>query len=313
MKISLLDLISTPVPVLNSLGVKTRVGLSSEDPMVIRRPSEEYQAYLTVYSPEGVLLARPHLGEIPPNRRKFFDVSAIAGEFVPNGDHLSVVHRVPRSLLVKVSSVDELLEVDKPPDYSFFRSLVEYSYPGGGNGSVIYETPPFLNVPRTGRPPSNTLSFTSKVVLTEVVNTYVVLIHYSMDPSYTKVCEYNFILFSMAGEPVTSGRLSLGPFSVGVIDVAGLIPSVAFQEALDPSDGLAPFTFVGFSEQASLPTLIVNAARNLGAVSVEHIHPAQEYLLPSDVNQRRSVKSNAIHRWEAKFRSIGTAGGGRPS
>jgi hypothetical protein len=151
------------------------------------------------------------------------------------------------------------------------------------------------------------------VVLSEAVNTYVVLIHYSMDPTYTNVCKYDYILFSMAGEPVASDRLSLGPFSVRVIDVAGVVPTGAFQQALDPSDGLAPFTFVGFSEQASVPTLIVNAAQHLGAVSVEHIHPAQEYLLPLDTNQRRTVKSNAIHRWEARSRSVGTEGGSRPS
>jgi hypothetical protein len=311
MKISLLNLISTPVAVLNSLGVKVRVGLSSEDPMVVRRPSEEYQAYLTIYSPEGVLLARPRLGEIPPNRRKFFDVSAIARELVPNGDHLCVVHRVPSSLLARVSHVEEPLEVDQPPDYAVYRSLVEYSYRGGGNGSVIYETPPALNVPRVGRPSSNTLSFTSKVVLSEVVNTYVVLIHYSMDPSYSKVCQYDFILFSISGEPVVSQRLSLGPFSVLVIDVAGVIPAGAFQQALDPSDGLATFTFLGFSEQASVPALIVNASQQLGAVSVEHIHPAQEYLLPRDANQRLTVKSNAMHQWEAKFRSIHNMEGAR--
>jgi hypothetical protein len=151
------------------------------------------------------------------------------------------------------------------------------------------------------------------VVLSEAVNTYVVLIHYSMDSTYTNVCQYNFILFSMAGEPVASDRLSLGPFSVRVIDVAGVVPAGAFQQALDPSDGLAPFTFVGFSEQASLPTLIVNAAQHLRAVTVEHIHPAQEYLMPPDWNQRRTVKSNVIRQWEAISRSVGTEGGGRPS
>jgi hypothetical protein len=300
-KIPLLDLISTPVPVLNSLGVRVRVGLSSEDPTVFRHPSEEYQAYLTVYSPEGVLLGRHHLGEIPPNRRKFFDVSAIAQKQVPNGDHLSVVHRVPSSLLDKVSSVDELLEMEKPPDYSFFRSLVEYSYPGGGNGSIIYETPPFLNVPRKGKPPSDTLSFTSKIVISQMVNTYVVLVHHSQDPSYRAVCDYHFFVLSRAGEPVVTETLRLGPFSVRPVDIGGLIPPDVMEQARDAADGLAAFTYVGFSDQASVITLVINASKHLGAISVEHCHPAQEYLLPWDAADRRTIKSEAVRLWKAKL------------
>ena len=53
MRISPLNLISTPMAVLNTVGVDLRVGLSSEDPMVGRNPSEPYEAYLSIYSPEG--------------------------------------------------------------------------------------------------------------------------------------------------------------------------------------------------------------------------------------------------------------------
>ena len=63
MRISPLNLISTPIAVLNSVGLNLRVGLSSEDPMVGRNPSETYAAYLSVYSPGGVLLERQHLGD----------------------------------------------------------------------------------------------------------------------------------------------------------------------------------------------------------------------------------------------------------
>ena len=104
MRVSPLNLISTPVPVLNSLGLRLRVGLSSEDPMVGRHPTEAYEAYLSVYSPEGPLMERTHLGQILPSRRRFFDVSAIAGRLIPNVDHLAVVHRIPSRLMDPVTS-----------------------------------------------------------------------------------------------------------------------------------------------------------------------------------------------------------------
>lgn len=101
MQVHLLNLISTPVPVLNSLGLELSVGLSSEDPVVGRRLSEPYRAYLSVYSPEGKWLNRCDLGEIPPNRRRLFPLSALTRELVPAGDHLVVVHRVPARLVPK--------------------------------------------------------------------------------------------------------------------------------------------------------------------------------------------------------------------
>lgn len=303
MNISLLDLISAPIPVLNSLGVNLRLGLSSEDPMVMRHPPEQYRAYLTVYSPEGVLMERLTLGDIPPERRQFFDISSIARELVPQGDHLCVVHRVPFSLLSQVSHVEEPLDVGHPPDYSMFRSLVEYSFSDGGNGSVIYETPPALNIRKAGRPPSNTLTFTSKVVISELVNTYVVLIHYSMDPRYSQICDYRFGIFSMDGTPIVSDSLSMGPFSVQIIDVGRLLPKTELEKSRHSGDGLATFTFVGFTDQASVPSLVINASHQLRAISVEHTHPAQEYLLPKDLEQWRTVKSNAVEQWKYKLAS----------
>ena len=160
MRTSLLNLISTPVPVLNALGLNLRVGLSSEDPMVGRHPSEPYEAYLSVYSPEGLLLERVHLGQIPANRRRFFDISVITRRLVPDLDHLTVVHRIPSRMSPESSDLEDEIEMSVEPDYSLFRSLIEYSYPEGGNGSVIYETPPRLNAGTSGHRSSNTLTFT---------------------------------------------------------------------------------------------------------------------------------------------------------
>jgi hypothetical protein len=299
MKVSLLSLITTPFPVLNSLGMGSRVGLSSDDPTALRHTDEEYQAYLSVYSSEGVLDQRIYLGAIPPNRRKLFDISSLTHQFVPGGDHLCVVHRVPSNLLAQVTDVEEPLELEHLPDYYMYRSLIEYSYPRGGNGSVVYETPPALNVSRTGRPTSETLTFSSKIVLSELVNTYVVLIHYSQDPSYTTICPYNFSVLDMSGSTVASDRVGLGPFSVRVLDIGAIVPVEEVRRSTDSEDGLATFTFLGFSDQASVLSLVINASQQLGAISVEHTHPAQEYLLPRDLTDRRKTKSDAIKRWKA--------------
>src|SRR5437870_4221965 len=105
MPVHLLNLISTPVPVLNTLGLDLTVGLSSDDPVVGRHPSEPYLAYLTIYSPEGKRLDRITLGEIAPHRRRFFYISELTRRVVPSGDHLVIVHRVPLRLATQAKSL----------------------------------------------------------------------------------------------------------------------------------------------------------------------------------------------------------------
>jgi hypothetical protein len=300
MRISPLNLISTPLPVLNTLGLKLRVGLSSEDPMVTRHASEPYQAFLTIYSPEGVLLGRQSLGEIPPNRRRFIDVTALSKPMVPSLDHLCVVHRVPSRLLPPGSSVEEEIELEEEPDYSYFRSVVEYSYPGGGNGSVVYETPPRLNAGTGGSKSSNTLTFTCQIVMSEELDTYPIIIHYSTNPSYSRIASYSYSLYSMSGERVASDRVPLGPFSVKVLDIGRLVSREVVHRCRDPQDGLSAFTFVGYSEDAAMLVVVVNAAPALGAVAVEHTHPPQTYLFPLDPSYHRAVKTEA----QAALRSM---------
>ena len=246
-----------------------------------------------------MLAQRLHLGTITPNRRNLFDISTLTRQIVPSGDHLCVAHRVPSNLLDQVNNVEEHLELEQPPDYYLYRSLVEYSYPQGGNGSVIYETPPALNVTSPGKPPSETLSFSSKIVLSESVNTYVALIHYSQHPSYTSICQYNFSILSMSGNTVASDCVKLGPFSVTLLDIGATVPVDEIRRSTDPEDGLATFTLLGFSDHASVISLVLNASMQLGAISVEHTHPAQEYLMPRASNERRKIKSSAIQHWKS--------------
>jgi hypothetical protein len=267
--------------------------------MVVRHPSEPYEAYLSVYSPEGLFIERKHLGEIPANRRRFFDISSITQKVVPDLDHLTVVHRIPSRLLSQVSSVEEQLELPAEPDYSMFRSLIEYSFPQGGNGSVIYETPPLLNMGTRGPKSSNTLTFTCQTVLSELVNTYVVLIHYSMNPLYSQIADYHFTLHSLSGERVLSDHVTIGPFGIKLLDMAQIIPRQWVEKEKDPHGHLSPFTFVGYSEDAALQVLLLNAAPTLGAVSVEHTHPPQAYLFPKDPAYQRKIKTDAQMAWKS--------------
>lgn len=302
MGISLLNLISTPVPVLNTLGLNLRVGLSSEDPKVLL-PSEPYDAYLSIYSPEGILLDRPHLGQIPPNRRKFFEISPVTRKLVANLDHLTVVHRVPSRLLSQGTNVEDEVELANEADYFLFRSLIEYSFPHGGNGSLIYETPPGLNRGTEGHRSSNTLTFTCQTVLSPVVNTCLILVHYSASPGYSRIASYEYALFSASGERVLSDQVQIGPFSIKVLDLAKIIPPEVVARERDPRDGLCAFTFVGTSGDAALLVLAVNTAPSLGGVAVEHTHPSQSYLFPSDAGYQRKTKADAQNAWRQIFSS----------
>lgn len=297
MQVQLLNLISTPVPVLNSLGLELSVGLSSEDPAMRQSFSEAYLAYLTVYSPEGEMLKRCLLGEVPPRRRRQFALSAITRELVPSGDHLVVVHRVPARLAAQVQSIEDPLEMDSQPSYPMWRSLIQYAYPGKGNGSVIYETQPRLNVRRPGAPPSTTLTFTSKIVFSSQVNTVVVPIHYSMDPGYLATCRYHYLLFDQDGHEVLRRTVTLPAFSVKVLGLLRELPEALIRKVTDSTDQLAAFTFVAYSEDAALAPLILNLAPALGGVSVEHTHPAQSFLLPCDEKDKGRMKSAAISAW----------------
>ena len=270
--------------------------------MVTRHPSESYEAFLTIYSPEGLFLERVHLGQIPDHRRRYFDISAVTQNFVPEGDHLAVVHRVPSRLLGQVSSVEEEIELPGEPDYSFFRSLVEYSFPQGGNGSVIYETPPHLNVGAS----SNSLTFTNQIVLSKEMHSYLIVINHSVNPSYSRIAEFFFGIHCLSGELAVSNDVRIGPFGIQILDMRRLIPKHIVAREKDPKDGLSWFTFVGGSDNAALMVLGVNVSPALRAVSVEHTHPPQAYLVPKDRSLQAQVKVRARSNW----RSILTASPG---
>ena len=239
------------------------------------------------------------MGQIPPSRRRYFDVSDIAGKLVSGVDHLAVVHRIPSRLLPQVSNLEDEIEINEEPDYSFFRSAVEYSYTEGGNGSVIFETTPNLNSALPGKKSSNTITFTCQTVLSDVLNTNVVITHHSVNPAYSKIASYGYALHSQSGELAACGRVEIAPFSVKVLDMSQLIPMDVIADNRDPEDGTSAFNFVGYSDEAAFQILVVNTAPSLGAVSVEHTHPPQTYLMPWNSNYQREAKTEAQKVWHS--------------
>lgn len=300
-KTSLLNLISTPVPVLGSLGLDVAVGLSSEDPIGGRRASETYEAYLTMYAPDGRFAERVHLGEIPPRRRRLFDVGAHGRARFPGQDHLAVAHRIPRRLLADGRHPEDIVELTgEDAEYSMFRSVVQYALPGGGNGSVIYETPPSFNLPRPGRPPASTLTFTSKMVVGDDVETFLALMNYSVDPGYKVDARYQYAFFAPDGSAVGAGTTTVPAFTPRVLAVRELVALDAVARHRDAA-GLAWLGYVGYCTDTAIIPLVLTVSRARGAVSVEHTHPAQAYTLPARAQDKHKVKTRAVGIWAQRL------------
>jgi hypothetical protein len=297
--------------------------------MVWRHRSQRYDAYLTVYSHDGQLLRRVELGVIPPCRRRLVDLSQILTQDATGGDHLTVVHRVPerlrrrprylprigRARLAKELDIlqsvmpEEPIRVTPAMDYSFFRSYIEYSFEGGasGNGSVIYEMPPKLNESKERL--SNTLTFTTKVWLSSAVNTYLVLMNCSTNPAYTHTAEYAYGFYDPHGTRLASGQVRIRPFTVSILDAKRLIPPEALARSADPEDGVTTLSFVGCSTDTAMPILVLNLDHERRGVSVEHTHPAQAYLMPSDGPKAKGrIKSGAVERWASLLAPPGGPG-----
>jgi hypothetical protein len=182
-----------------------------------------------------------------------------------------------------------------------YRSLVQYSYPGGGNGSVIYETPPGFNLPRPGRPPASTLTFTSKVVASDTVTTTVALMNYSLDPAYAVTARYRYAFFAPDGTEVACAETAIPPFTVRALDVRDAVPAAVLGRYRDGADGLTWLTYVGYCRDTAIIPLIVTRAPSLRAVAVEHTHPAQAYTLPARPEEKHRVKSEAVATWAARW------------
>ena len=330
-KSALLNLISTPIPVVNGLGLDVAVGLSSEDPIGNRRVSETFAAYLSIYGPDGRFAERVDLGEIPPARRQLFDVTAITRSRFPGADHLVVAHRIPRRLLAGHAPEDVVELAAEDGDFAMYRSLVQFSYPGRANGSEIATTgrdgtarlwsdqdgalvhtlqargnvlssafsPDLAPTATTLSALASTLTFTSKVVVGAGVTTAIVLMNYSVDPAYATTADYSFAFLGPDGSRVVTGTVAVPPFTARILDASATIPAAAAAEWRDARDGLGWFTYVGLCRNTAVIPLILTLSPDRGAVAVEHTHPAQAYTLPARAEDKHKVKSRALGLWAA--------------
>ena len=294
MRMALRNLLSTPAAVLNRAGLELHVGVSSEDPMVGRNASEAVDAYLSVYEPGGQFRERLHLGRLAANRRQLWPISEMVRTYGFTDDHLVVVHRVPAALVDRFGTIDEPVQLDDSLDYHLCRAYVQYSYPSqdGAHGGVIYEIPPRYN---EGPKPSTVLTFSPKVVLSGAVDTSVVLLNCSSDPAFATTARFAFGLYSLAGESLHTGVCTVPPFGVRAVEVGTLLPSAL---RLD-SRATAPtyLNLFGVCDNASLIVLMLSLSPALGAVSVEHTHAPQGYLMPFDVRDKFRLKNEAMVAW----------------
>jgi hypothetical protein len=136
-------------------------------------------------------------------------------------------------------------------------------------------------------------------VLSDVLNTSVIVIHYSMNPKYSQIATFNYGLHAPSGELAVSGEVKITPFSINVLDMSQIIPQSIHAEQRDSQDGVSSFSFVGYSEDAAFPVVVVNTAPSLGAVSVEHTHPPQTYLIPWNSSYQREIKATAQKAWHS--------------
>lgn len=306
MRVALVNLISTPAAVLPRLGLDLSIGLSSEDPVVGRHPSEPYDVYLSVYAPDGAFAGRLELGRIAPHRRELFGVSALVRPFRFDDNHLVVVQRVPASLADRYGAIDTPVDLPAGTDYLMFRAYVQYGYTGGGDahGGVIYEIPERFNEPVPGKLPPAVLTFTTKIVISVNVDTHVVLLNCSTNPGHRTTADYAFAIYTGVGVPVAAGRCAVPPFGLRVLDLRDVIPDGAVVKARDVHDGLSHFCLYGICEDATVAIIVLNLAPALGGLSVEHTHPTQAYLMAETSEAQQRIKRNAITAWRRVIASV---------
>lgn len=265
-------LISTPIPMLPGHKLRSQVGLCGEDPSAQRHQGRRFSVWLTLYSPEGVFVERRKIDELEPGQRKFYDLTELTAAHGFTRPHICVAHRVPDGDLTGLQT----------HDFDMFRSVVQLVHPGGGRGSVIYETPPYFN----GNPkkPGSFLSFSNQIYLADKQNTLLVLLNYSVNADYAVAARRRLLVYAPDGSRVAEDMRAVGPFSVDVTDCAALLRRQG------------QFSFIACSKEASMVPLIVNLSEKVGGVSIEHTHPPMSYLnMPPE--RANAVRAQAIEHY----------------
>ena len=165
MLIDPLNISSTPVAILSNIGLKTSVGVSSDDPKKERYLTLEMHVILSIYG-NSKLISRKIIDTLKPNSHKFYSIDEEIEKLnLLDTADFCVLHRVPTNLMPS-NEIPELVEVEESPDFDMYRMVVQYSSAELNKGSVIYETPPNFNQNKNR---GNFLSFSNKIYLTEKV------------------------------------------------------------------------------------------------------------------------------------------------
>jgi hypothetical protein len=261
----LLHLVSTPIAIMARQGLRTFAGVTADDPSNIRNAGISFLVLLSVFG-QGRLLGRIMVRTVAAHEHYFIDIdSEVAKHDWTDIASLCVVHRIPSQYVSGESLVDDTVN-ETHGDFTMYRTVVQYGIEGKGMGSVIYETPPNLNL--TGRRP-HFLSFSNKIYLHPETENHICLLNYSVSPDYSQSADVKIVFRNANGTCIGSESITVPSFDFGCVRVDKIIQA-------------EPSTFVSFtaaSVSSALIPLSVIVNRTAGGVSVEHSHPPQEYMM----------------------------------
>jgi hypothetical protein len=258
-----LHLASTPIAIMAKYGLATYAGLSGDDPAHTRNRDVSFSVVLSAFA-GSKLLGRRELRTLGPHEHVFISLDQQLEEFGWRETSLCILHRVP-SQYIADGRIRRGEVPGRKPDYSMYRTVVQYGTPNGGMGGLVYETPPNLNV--TGRKPCF-LSFTNKVYLSEGVDNFLVFLNYSVSADYSQETEARLAFHGTDGRKVAAASLKVPPYDFACLRVNDVVTS-----ASDPGF----FSVSASSVTSSLIPLSILVNQRNGGVSVEHAHPPQEY------------------------------------
>lgn len=261
----LLHLVSTPIAIMARQGLKTFAGVTGDDPSNARNAGISFLVLLSVFG-QGRLLGRIMVGTVSTHEHYFIDVDAeVAKHGWTDIASLCAVHRIPSQYISGDSLIDDIV-METHGDFTMYRTVVQYAIEDKGMGSVIYETPPNLNV--TGRKP-HFLSFSNKIYLHPDTENHICLLNYSVSPDYSQSADVKIVFRDASGACIGRESITVSAFDFGCVQVDKFVRA-------------GPSTFVSFtaaSVSSALIPLSVVVNRASGGVSVEHSHPPQEYMM----------------------------------
>jgi len=277
MLIDPLNISSTPVAILSSLGLKTSVGISSDDPKKERNLSLEFYIVLSLYN-NSKLVSRKIIDTLKPNSHKFYYIDEeIMKLNLKSKPDFCVLHRVPTTLM-SLMKIPDFIELDEHPDFDMYRMVVQYTSKKNSMGSVIYETPPNFNQNK-----GDFLSFSNKIYLTNDVKNNLIFINYSTNRTFDSTANVSISIYNSSGLKLKTEDIKIKPFSFGSLNINNL--KLKTKERL--------LTFTAIADNLSLiPLSLINCISN-GGISIEHSHPPQAYIM-APWHIKTSIKKTAI-------------------